>query len=165
MKRSNFSMEIEKEEQNVICPYGTNCYIGNKCYCMNCVIPLENWIEFANSVYNNTNDYNNIITNVKLYDEKKNDTLIFNKCFVPNKNINLSFFINNIENMKMTSLKYNVIYKNNEIIIYTINDKNCFLTNILVYIDNDIKNILKINVISDIRSDFVKSNIINQLIY
>lgn len=40
--------------------------------------------------------------------------------------------------METSLFKFNIIYKKNEIIIYTINDKN-FLTIMLIHIDDDIK--------------------------
>jgi len=167
------------DEDNSICPYGTNCSIGNKCYCMNCIIPLENWIELGNYIYNKNTHYhdndidceqsknnneNNYQNNNDIFEQEINDNFIFNKSYILNKNTDLEFFINNIKSIEQTVFKYNIIYKNDEIIIYTINDKNFFLTNLLIYIDIDMKNILKINIISDIRSDFIKSNTINKLI-
>lgn len=168
------------DKNNFMCPYGTDCYIDNKCYCMNCIVPLENWIKLGDYIYDNTychitnKDIVDVVDVVDVVDidfeynevnnEENNDNNIFNESYILHKNTDLAFFINNIESIETSLFKYNIIFKNNEIIIYTINDKNFFLTIMLIYIDVDMKNILKINIISDIRSDFIKSDTINKLI-
>jgi hypothetical protein len=88
---------------------------------------------------------------------------VFKKVILLDKVVYLNDYIANLEKNILSLFKYNLIYKNNEIIIYNIVDTEYYLLNLLIHI-NTLLEITKIEIISDFRLQFVKSNIYKKLI-
>lgn len=178
---------VEKQNNMKISPkhkkyaYQFACSNKSNCYCMNCQIPYENWVAIGKHLYNqnldtlcnnidvdttDTTDTTNASEAIEQLDINNlhcDENFVFKKTFFFNKTMYLYDYIDNIEKNILPSFKCNLIYKNNEISMYNIVDTEYYLTNLLIHI-NTLLEITKIEIISDFRSQFVKSNIYEKLI-
>ena len=80
------------------------------------------------------------------------------------KTIYLDDYIDNLEKTILSTFKYDLIYKNDEIMIYNINDTEGHLRNLLIHINASSNKIVKIELISESRSQFIKSPIYEKFI-
>lgn len=159
------------------------CTNQTNCYCINCVIPQQNWINMSINICDDATKSDEILydhdetINIVLHNDKEdnkeynkeddkkdyiNYEKIFNNTFICDKNYDQAEFINNLEK-NLINLDCDLIYKNDEIIIYNIIDAECYLSNLIVFVDEQ-KKITKIKIISNPRSEFIKSNIYKKII-
>ena len=181
---SELSTNSDKLTNNFTCSDKLNCY------CVNCQIPYENWLAIGKYLYeqnlNNIDEHNYDTTNSNYdttnsnYDttNSNNDTnntdnsdnsdneenFVFKKVILFDKTIYLDDYIDNLEKTILSTFKYDLIYKNDEIMIYNINDTECHLTNLLIHINAYSTKIIKIELISESKSQFIKSPIYEKII-
>ena len=164
---SELSTNSDKLTNNFTCSDKLNCY------CVNCQIPYENWLAIGKYLYeqnlNNIDDDNyettNSNNNTNNTDNSDNEeNFVFKKVILFDKIIYLDDYIDNLEKTILSTFKYDLIYKNDEIMIYNINDTECHLTNLLIHINAYSTKIVKIELISESKSQFIKSPIYEKII-
>jgi hypothetical protein len=122
-------------------------------------VPYKNWLAIGMHLYNESiNNSDN-----KENNSDNDENFVFKKIILFDKTIYLDNYIDNLEKIILSTFKYDLIYKNNEIMIYNINDTQSHLTNLLIHI-NSLNEISKIEIISESRSQFMKSAIYEKLI-
>ena len=153
------------------CTYQFTCSNKINCYCIDCQVPYKNWVavgmyllrnDICNSSVDETNSSIDETNNSK--DEITNGgNFIFKKIILFDKIIYLDDYINNLKQNVLSMFKYDLVYKNNEILIYNINDMECHLTNLLIHTNVFSTEIIKIEIISESSSQFIKLDIYKKL--